>query len=133
MATVEYSIKDLRNWMVGDLLRPHIQIRSVPASSDKDFRATIFTASNSYNISAIEGNQDKSYLGCIARSIRSRPGEDWFRGNDLPDGPLSPETWRDILAAIVRYELQEISEYCEDNEGKPPKKQKNVFVHNEES
>jgi len=118
------TIKDLRNWMVGDLLRPNIQIRQVPASSnERRFLATIFTASNSYNISATERGHGKSYLGCIAKAIRSRPGEDWLRGNDLPDGPLSPKTWRDILTGIVRYELQAISECCKDNEGRPPKKQ----------
>ena len=119
------KIRDLRNWMVGDLLRPNIQIKTAPQSStEKGFQATIFTASNSYNISATERKNGKSYLGCIAKSTRSRPGEDWLRGNDLSDGTLSPETWRRILSDIVRYELQAISEWCEDNEGRPPKKQK---------
>lgn len=119
------TIKDLRNWMVGDLLRPNIQIRTAPQSStSKHFQATIFTANNRYNIHGIERAEGRSYLGCIAKSTRSRPGEDWLRGNDLPDGSLSLETWRDILAGIVRYELQEISECCEDNEGRQPKIQK---------
>ena len=118
------TIKDLRNWMVGDLLRPHIQIKAAPQSSDeKHFQATIFTASNSYSIAATEKKKGKSYLGCIAQSRRYRPGEDWFRGNDLSDGPLSPETWRSILSGIVRYELQTISEWCKDNEGRSPKTQ----------
>ena len=118
------TIKDLRNWMVGDLLRPNIQIMVVSQSSDEShFRAKIFTANNSYCISAIERKEGKSYLGCIAKSTRSRPGEDWLRGNDLPDGSLSTKTLQSILAGIVRYELQSISECCKDNEGRPPKEQ----------
>ncbi len=129
MATIECSIKDLRNWMVGDLLRPNIQIKTAPQSStEKHFQATIFTASNSYSISAIEREHGKSYLGCIAKSTRFRPGEDWLRGNDLPDGPLRHKTWRDILAGIIRYELQEISECCKDNEGRSPKRQGTASV-----
>lgn len=119
------TIKDLRNWMVNDLLRPNIQIRTAPQSStEKHFQVTIFTACNSYNIHGIERKEGRSYLGCIAKSTRSRPGEDWLRGNDLPDGSLSRETWQSILAGIVRYELQAISECCEDNEGRQPKAQK---------
>lgn len=125
MATIEYSIRDLRNWVVGAFLRPNIQIMAAAQSSNEShFRARIFTASNSYLISAIERKEGRSYLGCIAQSTRSRPGEDWLRGNDLPDGSLSPKTWEAILAGIVRYELQAISECCKDNEGRPPKKQK---------
>ena len=129
MATVKYSIRDLRNWMIGDLLRPNIQIMAAPQSSDESyFWATIFTDRNSYRISAIERENKRSYLGCIAESTRSRPGENWLRGNDLPDGLLCPETWRNILAGIVRYELQSISELCEDNEGRTPKKQIGVVL-----
>jgi hypothetical protein len=51
---------------------------------------------------------DRGYLGCIASSRRWRAGEDWHRGSDLPDGPLTEETWRSILAAIVSYELVDV-------------------------
>ena len=113
------TVKDLRRWMVRDLLRPNIQIRSHPeASSDETyFRAFIFTATNKYSIVGIERhNGGTSYLGCIGGYRSERPGETWNRGNDLPDGSLSKKTWRKILAGIVRYEAQRISQDCEDNE-----------------
>ena len=112
------TIKDLRRWMVRDLLRPHIQIRrpNAAVSDEEYFKASIFTSVNEYHICAIERKKGKSYLGCTASNLRSRPGETWTRGNDLPDGSLSKKTWRKILAGIVRYEAQQISQECEDNE-----------------
>jgi len=44
------------------------------------------------------------YLGCMASSRKPRPGEDWTRGNDLPDGKFSLETLRAIMGAVVFYE-----------------------------
>ncbi len=111
------TLKDLRTWMVRDLLRPNIQIQTPREAEpgEKKFRATIYTKGNEYHIAATERDDD-GYLGCIASSRKSRPGEDWRRGNDLPDGPLSEKTWREILAGVVRYEAQRISSECEDNE-----------------
>jgi hypothetical protein len=60
----------------------------------------ICTAEHRYSISA-----HPTYLGCIASATRERPGEDWTRGNDLPDGPFCRETWEKIKNAIIRYEL----------------------------
>ena len=115
MATA--TIKELRSWMVRDLLRPNFQIlRTAHSSTEKHFRAAIYTKTTAYHISAIERYAGKSYLGCIAASRKARPGEDWTRGNDLPDGNLSKKTWRQILAGIVRYEAQRISSECDDNE-----------------
>jgi hypothetical protein len=112
------TLKALRGWMVRDLLRPNIQIKAVEASeSEKYFRASFFTAANEYHILGIEKRQGRSYLGCVGRSRYARPGEDWHRGNDLPDGYLSERTWHEILAGVVRYEVQQISSECRDNEG----------------
>ena len=63
-------------------------------------RATICTQAHTYSIYATP-----TYLGCGARSRVVRPGEDWLRGNDLPDGQFSRETWDRIVAAMTRYEL----------------------------
>ena len=116
MATA--TIKELRSWMVRDLLRPNFQIlRNTEASYEEErFRATVYTKTTEYHILGIERYTGKSYLGCIAKSRKARPGEDWTRGNDLPDGNLSKKTWRQILAGIVRYEAQRISSECDDNE-----------------
>ena len=46
-----------------------------------------------------------TYLGATATSRRARAGEEWLRGNDLPDGKFSRETFDAITRAIVGYEL----------------------------
>lgn len=48
------------------------------------------------------------YLGCVASTTKPRPGEDWTRGSDLPDGDFSRDTFRSILGAIVLYGLLEV-------------------------
>ena len=68
----------------------------------------IYTNANCYSITSKRYGNGRTYLGCIASSRKSRAGEDWQRGNDLPDGPLSERTWEAILGAIVGYELQKI-------------------------
>lgn len=68
---------------------------------------TLYTATNLYHIKACQA-PGKSYLGCIAATRKPRAGENWTRGNDLPDGPFSKETWDKIIAAIVGYELVKI-------------------------
>ena len=63
----------------------------------------ICTEEHSYSISA-----HPSYLGCIASTRKCRAGENWTRGNDLPDGPSCYDTWQKIKDAILRYELVKI-------------------------
>jgi len=63
----------------------------------------IYTKQHSYGISATP-----TYLGCIASTMYYRPGENWTRGNDLPDGPFSRETWEAIKDRIIGYELQKL-------------------------
>jgi hypothetical protein len=58
------------------------------------------TDSNTYYIHATP-----TYLGCGANSRRTRAGEDWHRGSDLPDGPFSRGTWEAIKDAVIAYEL----------------------------
>ena len=91
---------------------------------------TFYTKDNQYHISARLPNEfrkhvikeDKNgkvvsesnepinggYLGCIVQTRKPRAGENWTRGNDLPDGKYSEETWRDIVNAIVAYELVKV-------------------------
>ena len=49
------------------------------------------------------------YLGCTVQSRKPRAGEDWNRGNDLPDGIYNKATWDRIKNAIIAYELVKIS------------------------
>jgi len=47
------------------------------------------------------------YMGANATSRSWRAGEDWHRGNDLPDGEFNEANWSRILLAILSYELDE--------------------------
>lgn len=73
---------------------------------DQTARIRIYTASNIYAINARVGTV--SYLGCIATARMPRAGEDWSRGNDLPDGNFSQETFDNIMKAIVGYEVVKV-------------------------
>ncbi len=64
----------------------------------------IATAMNNYFISFTE-----NYLGCVANSRVVWAGETWTRGNDLPDGDFSRQTFDRIMQGIVRYELVELA------------------------
>jgi hypothetical protein len=70
-----------------------------------------YTESNRYKIYAIDRKEDDGYLSCQVTARKARAGEDWFRGNDLPDGPFTIETWNKILECIVKYELVQLTEY----------------------
>lgn len=69
------------------------------------FRMIIYTDNYSYAISVYHHEDRDSYLGCIAATRKPRAGEDWTRGNDLPDGTFSRETFDKIVRRIVGYEL----------------------------
>ena len=49
-----------------------------------------------------------TYLGAQATSRMTRAGEDWHRGNDLPDGKFSHEVFDRIVRAIVAYEVVQL-------------------------
>lgn len=51
---------------------------------------------------------NEGYLGCTSTSRKSRAGEDWLRGSDLADGPLTERTWHRIMADIISYEMVKI-------------------------
>ncbi len=69
------------------------------------FRLLIYTNDHSYSISVHFHENGKHYLGCIASTRKPRAGEDWTRGNDLPDGDFSKKTFDAIMRKIVGYEL----------------------------
>jgi hypothetical protein len=71
----------------------------------------LYTNENKYKIYAIDRKNDDGYLGCSVTTRKMRAGEDWFRGNDLIDGPFLRETWMRIMCSIVNYELITLSEY----------------------
>jgi hypothetical protein len=104
------TILDVLSWANGALTRwgkDHIQITEC---TDTNLKFKIYTDNNSYSIFAVNAAENKpnGYLGCISTSRKPRAGEDWHRGSDLADGPLSEETWHRILADIVSYELVKV-------------------------
>jgi len=76
----------------------------VVENTNDTLRIRLYTARHCYGIKATDG-----YLGCIASTRTPRPGEDWTRGNDLPDGKFCERTFQDILGAIVFYEALEVA------------------------
>ena len=46
---------------------------------------------------------------CTVETRKPRAGEDWHRGNDLSDGPLTREVLEQIKNAIIAYELEVLS------------------------
>jgi len=71
------------------------------------FLVKVFTHTYWYQISA-----QKDYLGCAAGVRMARAGEDWNRGNDLPDGKFCRETWERIKDHIIRFELVKVAKYA---------------------
>ena len=71
----------------------------------------MYTEEHQYFISAIERPAGKSYLACQVNARKARPGEDWHRGNDLPDGEFNKKTWDRIIYAIVCYEIVKLSKF----------------------
>lgn len=103
------SMEKLQKWIERDIPRSKCDVQLVcgTVGGYEEYKFYIYTDTNKYSIYA--GTNDKNgYLGCVAQSRKNRPGEDWARGNDLPDGPLTEKTWNAILRGIVRYELQDI-------------------------
>lgn len=73
---------------------------------DDVLHVVLFTNDNRYHITGrLPKDGDEGYLGCIVSTRKPRAGEVWTRGNDLPDGPLTKETWDAIVRKIVGYEL----------------------------
>ena len=70
-----------------------------------------YTQEHRYTITAVDRPKDSGYLGCQVSCRKPRAGEDWTRGNDLPDGPFTKETWNTIVYSIVNYELVKLSIY----------------------
>jgi hypothetical protein len=70
---------------------------------------SFFTDNYKYQITAIERDPGNSYLGCQVSTRKPRAGEDWTRGNDLPDGELNRETLEQIKNRIIANELESLS------------------------
>jgi len=84
---------------------------SEPAGDEHEMKVRIYTEANQYEIRGVDRKEDDGYLGCGVKARKARAGEDWTRGNDLPDGPFNRETWNKILNAMINYELVPLTKY----------------------
>ena len=103
------TMSNLQKWIDRDIPRSKcdVQLACGTVGASEEYKFYIYTETNKFAIYANDAGE-KGYLGCVAQSRKSRPGEDWFRGNDLPDGPLTEKTWNSIMKAITRYELKDV-------------------------
>ena len=91
---------------IGDFVNT---IKGEGSPTTKGESVYIYTRTNQYYIVSKQVKGEKGYLGCQVSSRKPRAGEDWTRGNDLPDGPFCRETWEKIKGAIIAYELVKIA------------------------
>lgn len=86
-------------------------VETIIGGTDQDtvYQFRIYTDRYLYRITAIDRPTGDGYLGCTMSCRKPRAGEDWERGNDLPDGPFVNETWLKILEGIIRNELVGVS------------------------
>lgn len=95
----------LLNWIRADLFRYSSDDNlEILEQTDSSCRVRIYTDVNVYSITA-RAETDGGYLGAMGKSRKPRAGEDWTRGNDLADGPLNLDTWRQIKDCILSYEM----------------------------
>lgn len=79
-------------------------------SDNNRFKCYFYSNDYVYTISGCKANKNNigGYLGCIVSTRKSRPGENWHRGHDLPDGPYSKETFDLIIHKIIANELKDL-------------------------
>jgi len=105
MKMLDKWLSDLCCGQFGKFVKVIEDTDSVKGPTEHKKIVNIFTNDHKYHIVAIDRGNGRSYLGCQASTRKSLAGEDWFRGNDLPDGPFNRKTWISILNGIVEYEL----------------------------
>ena len=88
------------------------------SDGEESANVRLYTDNNVYTITAKVGAT--SYLGCGASARKPRAGEDWTRGNDLPDGKFCKETFDAILAGIVGFETVKVHRLIPHEPGKEP-------------
>lgn len=110
---LEREFPELNEWLKS-LCRLNLNMEDVAKIDykEKNINISIYTKENKYCIVARypeETADGINYLGCTVTSRKPRAGEDWNRGNDLPDGKYNKETWDKIKDAILAYELVKVS------------------------
>jgi len=112
------KIEEVKKW-VRELIFPgkiedFIEERKEYNSKEGEhyYEFNFYTENHLYRIVAIDRKgENNDYLGCGVLARKRRAGETWDRGNDLPDGDLTKESWNTIVRAIVCYELVKLSKF----------------------
>lgn len=105
----------VKEWIIRDLCpfkRFEDYIEEVGLGTEGRSRFKIYTGEYCYSIDVAEPkseNKPWGYLGCVVSTRKPRPGEDWTRGNDLPDGICHEDTWNAIKNAMLRYEFVKLA------------------------
>ncbi|KKM97264.1 hypothetical protein LCGC14_1169880 [marine sediment metagenome] len=103
--------RKLLKWL--DLYKYFSPKRILVSTNERElFVIKLFTNDYIYSIRVTP-----TYLGCQATTRKPRPGEEWNRGSDLPDGKFGWEVLQKILGAIVFYEAKDIVEPREPTPG----------------
>lgn len=106
--TYDEMVTQLRRWLAPYVRYGHEEPWRFERLSEEEEagRFTVATAGSTYSIRFHAGR----YLGCVGTRRTSYAGETWLRGNDLPDGPFSFETFQQIMQGILAYEWVELAE-----------------------
>jgi len=108
---LENALSQVREWLSSVYSPAQVDRAIQVIPQERRLRFKIWTAVNEYAVIVHikdERPLEEAYMGAVASRRTPRVGETWTRGNDLPDGRFGEELWRKILAAIVRYEAQEV-------------------------
>lgn len=109
----EENKKVLSEWLglPTDAVVPKARFEQLPDEGDGLSRGRVVfaTAAHLYTL-----NFHNGYLGAGATCRTARPGENWLRGGDLPDGPFAVETVRSIIEAIFTLETVVLDPVCEN-------------------
>lgn len=125
LAALPREFAEVVSW-IEEICRGGITMYALCDHKEKDNRVIfyLFTKNYKYNIAVrpnsfrhetveagkiIGASNEPSYLGCTVQARKPRAGEDWTRGNDLPDGRYSYETWQRIKNAMLAYELVKVA------------------------
>lgn len=74
------------------------------------YRIRLYSQTSYYTIVVHprDGEKELWYLGGFANARAPRAGEEHTRGNDIPDGKYTKETFDDIIQSILSLELVQI-------------------------
>ena len=92
---------ELYNWVKSISRYNKVEDFIIADYKENRMRVKFFTKNHEYRISArLPKDTNEGYLGCVVQVRKPRAGENWQRGNDLPDGKYCEETWLKIMKAI---------------------------------